>query len=404
MDAPLVQTCRHVWLTAPGPGALAVVRLFGPDALSLADRVFRPSRQPERPLSATPPRRPRLGRLGTFRSPTPTTPTGLTDNSDTHNHNHNRVEVGDEVVAIRFDDDPRQPPQVEFQGHGGLAARQAVEAILEAAGSRPVPARVWRIETQGLTTIQADAYDDLAYAPTRRTAAILLDQALGALDRDLDSLERLEADDPACAADLRATLSQRFEVGSRLISGWNVALAGRPNVGKSSLMNALAGHARAIVSPQAGTTRDVLTVPLACDGWPMTLFDTAGLRDQPSDDLEAQGILRARNAQTQADLVLLLLDSSQPLEPLDLALLHTYPNALLVATKADLAPRWRAEDLPTTRKLVSLSALTGEGLDRLLDRLAQRLVPNPPPAGSAVPFRVDHLTRLNRTNRAKLSR
>ena len=361
-------------MTASGPGALAVVRLFGPDALPLADRIFQPFRHPERPLSDTPSRR----------SGTATNPGTLTR------------DVGDEVVAIRFDDDPNQPPQVEFQGHGGLAARRAVEAILSAAGSRAVAPRVWRVESQGLTPIQADAYDDLAHATTRRTAAILLDQALGALDRELELVERLETDDPTHAAALRSSLLSRFEVGSHLVSGWTIALAGRPNVGKSSLLNALAGRTRAIVSPQAGTTRDVLTVPLACDGWPVTLIDTAGLRDHPTDDLEAQGILRARDAQTRADLVLLLLDPSQPLESSDFALLDAHPDALLVTTKADLPAQWRVEDLPRPRESISLSALTGEGLEHLLDRLAQRLVPEVPPPGSAVPFRAEHLARWNR--------
>ena len=109
------------------------------------------------------------------------------------------------------------------------------------------------------------------------------------------------------------------DVGLRLIAGWRVVLAGRPNVGKSRLLNALTGYDRAIVDATPGTTRDVVTARTALDGWPVELADTAGLR--PSDDpIEASGVALARARQGEADLVLVVLDRSEPLTDIDRAI------------------------------------------------------------------------------------
>src|SRR5205814_9029049 len=142
---------------------------------------------------------------------------------------------------------------------------------------------------------------DLARAPTLRAAEVLVEQQLGALEGEVTrALARLP-DDPAGASDVVDALVRRAVVGLRLVSGWTVALAGRPNVGKSRLLNALAGYRRAIVDPSPGTTRDVVTVRTALDGWPVELADTAGLR-APGDPLEAAGIALARARQRDADL------------------------------------------------------------------------------------------------------
>jgi tRNA modification GTPase len=162
-------------------------------------------------------------------------------------------------------------------------------------------------------------------------------------------------------------------------------------VGKSRLLNALAGYDRAIVHERPGTTRDVVTVPLALDGWPVEVADTAGLRE-PADAVEAAGVARAGRAHDEADLVVLLLDRSEPLRDEDRALLDRYPKALRVASKADLAPSWDDADLIGA---VAVSAETGRGLDDLIARVVSRLVGTPPGPGAAVPFRDGHVRRLD---------
>ena len=124
-------------------------------------------------------------------------------------------------------------------------------------------------------------------------------------------------------------------------------IGGRPNVGKSRLLNALAGFPRAIVDPAPGTTRDVVRYPTSFGGWPVELADTAGLRG--TDDLvESLGIERSRREQHQADLVLLVLDRSEPLQAIDRELIATTQGALLVANKSDLPPAWAAATRTST--------------------------------------------------------
>ena len=155
-------------------------------------------------------------------------------------------------------------------------------------------------------------------------------------------------------------------VGLRLIAGWRVVLAGRPNVGKSRLLNALAGYDRAIVDATPGTTRDVVTARTAFEGWPVELADTAGLR--PSDDpIEASGVVLARARQGEADLVLVVLDRSEPLTDIDRAIVSEHARGLVVANKCDLPAAWSPGDLDA----VAVSAERGDGIEELVATIAQ---------------------------------
>ena len=136
-----------------------------------------------------------------------------------------------------------------------------------------------------------------------------------------------------------STGSSRGQVGVRLTTGWRVVIAGRPNVGKSRLLNALAGYQRAIVDPTPGTTRDLVTALTAFDGWPVELVDTAGVRET-DDAIERSGIDRTLRQTETADLVLKVLDRSEPLQVDDRTLMSGPGPALLVAGKADLPPAW----------------------------------------------------------------
>jgi tRNA modification GTPase len=360
--SPVPRVCV---LTPEGRGAIAVVRVWNEGAVALTDAVFRPRFGGA--LGAGPSGRLRLGRIGE----------GL----------------GDEVVAVVVDVQGG-PPEVEIHCHGGPAALALVVSALEAAGAERRQPVAW-VRHAARSAVAAEAEVDLARAATLRTAEVLLEQAEGALEAEArQALEHLPHD-PAAARTIVSGLRARGEVGLRLVSGWRVVLAGRPNVGKSRLLNALAGYDRAIVDPTPGTTRDVVTVRTAFDGWPVELADTAGLR--PSDDpIEASGIALARARHGQADLVVLVLDRSEPLTDADHALIAAHPAALAVANKADLPAAWDPEALAA----LPVSAERGDGIAALAAALGRRLVPDPPPPEAGVPFRPGQVRHLEEAERA----
>jgi tRNA modification GTPase len=358
-------------LTAPGRGAIAVLRVWGPSAVAIADAVFRPHRGAR--LAETPRGQLRLGRIG-----------------------HG---IGDEVVAVVLGGDP---PAVEVQCHGGAAAITLVCEALHAAGA--TLAEETRIVGQiSHDPITRDALADLALAPTVATAEILLDQAQGALRGELMRLGQSIADAPDRSLVAIETLIARAQVGLRLLRGWSVVIAGRPNVGKSRLFNALLGFARAIVDPTAGTTRDVVSHRAVFGGWPVELADTAGLRES-LDLVESMGIERSRREQQRADLIVLVLDRSVPLQPIDRELIASQPPAIVVANKSDLPPAWHDHDFDLrSRAIVTVSAENGEGLSGLVDAIGFKLVPEPPPQGAAVPFREEQVAQLRQTRMSLLA-
>lgn len=349
-------------LTPEGRGAISVVRVWGRGAVELVDAVFRPATG--RRLAEGRPGRPRLGRTG--------------------------AGLGDEVVAVLIDG---EPPEVEVHGHGGPAAvALVVEALVAVGGERRRPS-AW-IRRNARSRVEAEALVDLARAPTARAAEVLLEQVQGALEREVAEIGRRIQDDDAEAPPALDRLIARAAVGLRLVGGWSVVLAGRPNVGKSRLLNALAGYERAIVSPTPGTTRDVVTVRTALDGWPIELSDTAGLR-AGADEIEAEGVARARAQHAEADLKLLLLDRSGSLTDADREWLATWPDALVVASKVDLPAAWTPAE---TQLLVS--AERGIGLEALIAAIVARTVPATPPPGAGVPFRRRHARALEQARNA----
>ena len=362
MSSPDEKSAWACVLTSQGRGAVAIVRIWGADALAVADAVFRPRQGGT--LAETPRGRLRVGQMG--------------------------AGIGDEVVAVVLEGDPAE---VEIHCHGGPAPLDLVAQALQERGVCLKPPEAW-LTRGGLSATSAEASLDLARAPTLRAAEILLDQAHGALDTEVRKLLQLVPSESASAIETLGALIERAEVGLRLVSGWRVALAGRPNVGKSRLLNALAGYERAIVDPAPGTTRDVVTVRTSFEGWPVELADTAGLRDT-ADPTEASGVALARAQQAAADLVVLVLDRSEPLTEPDRALVARHQSALRVANKADLAAAWE----PRQPGCLSVSALRGDGIDAVIAAIAQRLVADPPSPGSAVPFRAKQLRLLRHARR-----
>ena len=345
-----------VQLTAPGRGAVATLLIEGPGARDAVAAHFRASGG--RPLAAYPADRPVFGRFG----PDP----------------------GEEVVVHAASDDA-----VEVHCHGGHAAVARLSEILVAAGCRKLDWRAWA-RRHHEDPITAEASIALADARTERTATILLDQYHGALRRAVDRIRELlgEGDLTAARRQIKALLD-RGSLGRHLASPWQVVLAGPPNAGKSSLINALVGYQRAIVHAAPGTTRDAVTAATAMEGWAVELCDTAGFRSGELP-VEQAGIALARERLAAADLAILVFDAGRPWSETDAALLRLRSDALVVHNKCDLPP-----DTTAARPAgLETSALYGDGIEALVAAIARRLVPAPPPPGAAVPFTAEQIDAL----------
>ncbi|HLN26621.1 MAG TPA: GTPase [Gemmataceae bacterium] len=338
-------------LTPVGNAAIATLGLCGPAAYVAIRTLFHPSGQQSGQLPEFPDRgRIWFGRLG--------------------------EKTADEVVVSIQSNQPA--PWVEVHCHGGNEVVRMLLDLFAAHGIRECPWQHFQRITLG-DPYQALAARALADALTARTAAILLDQYQGALIRRLDEIRAAWArGDAEKAGRLLGEMAAHAELGRHLTTPWRVVVAGAPNVGKSSLVNALAGYQRCVVAPSPGTTRDVVRTILAVDGWPIELADTAGLRDEALP-LELHGIDLARAAARTADVCLWLVDgSTEPVWP-D----HAVKAGKLIVNKIDLPPAW---DFSRASDAVCVSALTGEGMGDLCQALSRWLVPEPPAPGAGVPF------------------
>lgn len=268
--------------------------------------------------------------------------------------------------------------EIEIYCHGGRAAPRKILESLADAGTRVVSVSQWLRHAVDDWFVQ-DAVGMLTQVRTPKPTAICLDQSRHALR---DALKELKAEILDQRLDLASArlrqLQQYANFGVRLHRPFRVVVWGVPNSGKSSLVNALVGFQRSIVFDQPGTTRDVVHVETAMDGWSLLLSDTAGIR-HASDAIERQGIAQAEDQLHDADLLLSVQDVANPAcaeIPQDVSGL---PN-LRVGTKSDLTTG-------TTQGLdVVTSAKTGAGIEVLAQRIVRALVPTPPPPGSAVPI------------------
>jgi tRNA modification GTPase len=328
---------RVAVLTPPGSSAVAVLSVRGPRAWPVLQRLFRTSTG--KPLDK-PPTGFVYGRLGD--------------------------QAADEVILAAV-----APDTFEVHCHGG---RKIVAWLLGLLRENGIAERTDEVDGP-------DAWRLLPFARTTRTAGILLDQAHVAYDRAAE-IVRVGGPD---AESMRARLRRNVNVGRHLTEPWRVAIAGAPNAGKSSLLNAMAGYARSVVSSVPGTTRDAVSVTLAFDGWPVELTDTAGLRES-GDELEEEGIGRAREAAGRSDLVIWVVDATGPRPDSIQAVagaLGVAPERIIVAfNKIDVAAV-PADEFPETARV---SAVTGAGLSELITRLVAVLIPDPPAPGDPVPF------------------
>jgi tRNA modification GTPase len=346
-------------LTPEGRGAVATVLVEGPDATQTVARLFHSAAG--KPLASYP-----LGAIAFGRW---------------------HSAEGEELVVSRLTDD-----RIEIHCHGGKAAVAAILDSLRTAGCAVLSWSELLAQRAG-DRIQSQAAEALARATTERTAAILLDQFNGALASALrEVMQWLGNNDEASHAAAQsaiAVLESRIALGRHLTQPFRIVLAGRPNVGKSSLVNALVGYRRSIVFDQPGTTRDVVTAATALDGWPVEFADTAGIR-ATQESLEQQGVVRAQASLAAADLRVLVFDGSCDWSPADRALLESWPDAVVVHNKADL----HAVDRSTRPPGIFTSALTLSGIDELIQALVVRLAPAPPAPGSAVPFHESHFQAI----------
>jgi tRNA modification GTPase len=364
--------------TAPGEGAIAVVRVSGPDSLAIADRVFRG------PGGPPPSRRP----ANTFQ----------------HGHIVSEGMVADEVILLLYRA-PRsytREDAIEIQGHGGtLAARRILRAVLD-AGARPAePGEFTRraFLNGRLDLVQAEGVLDLIRARSDRAAQGALEQLEGRLSQQfsgiydrllavaaelewtldfaedelpatiLDGVQERIADAEACIKSLLAT----WDEGHLLREGALVVIAGKPNVGKSTLLNALLGKDRAIVTPIPGTTRDTIEEQVVINGYPVRFVDTAGLRSTDCR-IEAEGMRRARNLAAQSDLIVYLMDATSESDTEDNANLKLLPShkLIIVFNKCDNR-RPTAPSFVKDQSVIEISALRLMNLDTLRAAILERI-------------------------------
>jgi tRNA modification GTPase len=363
---------RVALLTPPGRGALAVVGVTGSGALAAVARLFVP-RGPAS-LADRPDGSIMFGRWGD-------------------------PGRGEELVVVRH-----SAERLEVHCHGGLAASEAVLESLQQSGAVRQPWQEW-LAAGGASVIEVEAREALARVGGPKAAQILTRQLAGALDAELARIAALAAaGDVATAEAARARLRRAARVGLRLTRPWRVVLAGDVNAGKSSLVNAIAGHARSIVSAEPGTTRDVLETRLVLDGWEIDLIDTAGLRDDPAGPTEAAGIAKARDAAATADLVVHVVPVGRPsrspselqagrLQHMASETLAPYADGkrdacptIFVLSKCDLV----SDDGDGPPRAIRTSAVTGLGIEALATAIVHRLVPEehdePDLLLGAVPF------------------
>ena len=365
--------------TPPGEGGIGIVRLSGPDAIAIADTVFVPAGGHAPALAEVP----------------------------THTLHYGHITANDrrlDEVLVSVMRSPRtytREDVVEINCHGGIvASRAALDRVL-AAGARLAERGelTKRAFLNGRISLdQAQAVLDIVQAKTALGLEAAVDRLGGRFsDRIADLRARIgealadlevEIDFPDLDVEVEALrprveqlvcaveeLIDRAEQGRVVREGLSVAIVGRPNVGKSTLLNALLAEDRAIVTPIPGTTRDTVEEPASIGGVPIRLIDTAGLRT-PTDPVEIEGVRRTREAVERADLVLLLIDQAEALTSEDRELLESdWPTpVVLVRNKADLPARaetltngsWKASISLSAKEATHLEDLRGVILNLLL--------------------------------------
>ena len=388
--------------TPPGEGGIGIVRLSGPDALPILRRLFEPARP-----GAWRPFRMRFGRVR------------AADGA-----------VVDEALAVfmRAPHSFTAEDAAEISCHGGPLVTSRVLALALAAGARPAEPGEFTMRAFAngrIDLTQAEATLDVIQARTDAALALAQAQLGGWLAAELqriralilpplafctalvdfpeDDVEPLPVAEPLAAAqDALERLLASASQGMIYRQGARAALVGRPNAGKSSLLNALLRVDRAIVTPIPGTTRDTLEETASLCGIPVVLVDTAGITET-ADPVEQLGVARSRAALAAADLALLVIDASAPPDPADpadaaIAALVAGKPAIVVQNKSDLLPPGALPPSDGEVRSVAVSARTGAGLDALAEAIAATLLGGAPAGAERLVSNPRHRDALARAS------
>ena len=378
MDAVSFDDTIAAISTPLGEGGLAVIRLSGREALAVTDRCFEPvGKRSEKPSAAA-----------------------------SHTLQFGRIifqgrPVDEVLVAVmRAPRTYTREDVVEISCHGGLLpAKLVLDAVLASGARLAEPGEFTkRAFLNGrLDLAQAEAVADIIHSRTELALAAAEEQLAGKLSQRINRLRddlmlvlahveaHIDFPDEDIAPDTHAQLLGRIDAGLAFMDellrtanegqilrrGVRAAIVGRPNVGKSSLLNHLLGRDRAIVSPVPGTTRDTIEETANIRGLPVVFIDTAGLRE-PGEAIEAEGVRRSHQAMRQAELILHVLDASEPLHPEDERQLVEIggKRRIVVLNKTDLPARLQPPTgLPA--RAIEISCLTGAGLESLKDAIKQ---------------------------------
>jgi tRNA modification GTPase len=362
--------------TPLGEGGLAVIRLSGAGALTIADKSFVPSGKSSLKPSQAP----------------------------THTIHYGKIfqngRAIDEVLlsVMRAPRTLTREDVVEITCHGGLLpAKMVLDTILQNGARLAMPGEFTkRAFLNGrIDLTQAEAVADLISARTELALTAANEQLAGKLSQRIHELRddmikilahveaHIDFPDEDIAPDTKAQLLQRLEAavefmeellrtaneGQILRRGIRAAIVGRPNAGKSSLLNQLLGHDRAIVSAIPGTTRDTIEETANIRGLPVVFVDTAGLRES-GDEIEIEGIRRSRATLAKAELILHVLDNSEPLTPADEIYFREFSGKkqILVRNKIDLPKKLL---VPDDLKTVDVCCLSGKGIEDLKEAIKE---------------------------------
>jgi len=376
---PVEQDTIAAISTALGEAAIAIVRVSGPEAIPIVDRLFR-------------------GKV----------PLAQVKSHTIHYGHLIRPDTGEKVEEVlvsvmRAPHTFTREDVVEVNCHGGIVGvQQVLQLILDAGARLAEPGEFTkRAFLNGrIDLAQAEAVIDLIRAKSERAMKLAIRQVEGRLSEkirairqqllellahlevtidypeyDAEDLTRLHLQNETARLreEIRKLLASARQ-GRVLREGVSTAIIGRPNVGKSSLLNALARENRAIVTDIPGTTRDIIEEMVTVRGIPLRLVDTAGIRET-ADLVEQIGVQRSRKALEEADLILLVVNSGEPMTEEDRKLLAMVRdrNAILVANKADLPQRLDLQELESAfpGRVVQTSAVGEPGLAQLEDKIAE---------------------------------
>ena len=286
----------------------------------------------------------------------------------------------------------------EIHCHGGNMASRAIVDDLKSAGVEEVPPQIFFKSTDACSpgaVWKSEVLIAISEATTNRTAEILLSQLSigpGAVDAIASQIGAFEFESA-----LKQIESIRVwsEFGTELTQARSIVFCGQPNVGKSSLVNAIVGFQRAIVNEVAGTTRDVVSQSTAISGWPVELRDTAGLRE--SDNvIEAIGIEKARSEIATADLKICVFDVQNQWDNADQQLVDSISPDLIVFNKSDLVDeseiKTRCSKIPNS---IATSVKSETGIESLIEQIGTRLTPELPSPNQAIPVSQEQCKRLD---------